>query len=111
MMEVVKKLVEVAEGANPVCLSDASKALQTAADTLKIPVQRCFAHVSRLPDGTKRNSKQGTKGSLYRYVKNTMKCTAQRTMKVIAHVIARIDLAMRFTDVYVFYSLSSLFSS
>ena len=89
MMKVAKRLIELAKGddesavgVNLTCLCDAAYALDAAARSLDILVRRCFAHVIRLPDGTKRNSKQGTKGSLYRYVRLTMKFSAKDTMKV-----------------------------
>jgi len=100
MMVPIQKLVAAAGGTDLTCLSDASLALETAATCLGILMRRCFAHVIRLPDGTKRNSKQGTKGSLYRYVRNTMGMSAKITTKVstklpslmLIHLISYLNL-------------------
>ena len=43
------------------CLCDAAYALENACNEVGMILRRCFAHVTRLPDGTRRNSKQGTK--------------------------------------------------
>lgn len=64
------------------CLSDAAQALKSACDQVGILVRRCFAHVTRLPDGTKRNSKQGVKGSLARYLLREFKLSKKEMTKV-----------------------------
>ncbi|EJK76583.1 hypothetical protein THAOC_01645, partial [Thalassiosira oceanica] len=47
----------------------------------------CFAHVTRLPDGTRRNSKKGAKGSLARYLLREMKLSNKDMSKFVADVL------------------------
>ena len=64
------------------CLCDAAYALENACNEVGMILRRCFAHVTRLPDGTRQNSKQGTKGSLARYLLRVMRLNKREMTKV-----------------------------
>lgn len=63
-------------------LCDAAYALESAGKEVDMIMRRCFAHVTRLPDGIKRNSKQSVKGSLARYLLCTFKLPKRDMTKV-----------------------------
>jgi len=49
-------------------LVDGAQALSKAAAELNCKCRNCFAHMGRLPNGTKKNGKRGSKGSFCAYL-------------------------------------------
>ena len=82
MMGAVKLIIKSVGGKKITCLNDASVALDSAINDLNLTLQRCFAHVVRLPSTKKYNSRHGTRGSLARYLLKAMKFTHNAMTKV-----------------------------
>lgn len=59
-------------GPTIICLCDGANALAGAASRNGMKKKTCYSHAARMADGTKRNSKRGTEGSLFRYLRNNV---------------------------------------
>jgi hypothetical protein len=103
-------------------LIDGAAALKNAANSLGVTARSCFTHIARLPNGTKKNGKRGTKGSLCNYLSTGTKDSTEKhlslkdSVKVILFLLlfhfsctTIIEVEERNTNIYS-VSLNSIFS-
>ena len=72
-------------------LVDGAAALKNAANSLGVTARSCFTHVARLPNGTKKNGKRGTKGSLCNYLSTGTKDGKEKPLSLKDSVKVRMS--------------------